>query len=75
MHKVIQLIPKFLHKKNISLSMKIYVHYMNLMKYQIIQNFQSLQIWKEKATSQKDFFLNHLIKELCSMHSKFLFEV
>jgi len=42
MHKVIQLISKKLYNKNMPLSMKIYVHYMNLMKNQIIQKIQSL---------------------------------
>jgi hypothetical protein len=37
-------------------SMKVHVHYMNLMKNQIIQKFQSLQIFKEKATREKSFF-------------------
>jgi hypothetical protein len=41
MHKVIQLISNFLYNKNMPLSMKVYVHYMNLMKNQIIQKFQS----------------------------------
>ncbi len=30
--------------------MKIHVHWMNLMKNQIVQKFQSLEILKEKAT-------------------------
>jgi hypothetical protein len=32
------------------LSMKIHVHWMNLMKNQVIQKFQSLEILEEKAT-------------------------
>jgi hypothetical protein len=40
------------------------------MKNQIIQKFQSLEIFKERATRQKIDFLNHLIKKLCSMGSK-----
>jgi hypothetical protein len=42
MHKVIQLISSFIHNKNMPPFMKIYVQYMNLMKNQIIQKFQSL---------------------------------
>jgi len=53
MHKVIQLISNFSYKKNMPPSMKVHVHYMNLMKNQIIQKFQSLQIFKEKATRGK----------------------
>ncbi len=52
--------------------MKIHVHWMNLMKNQIIQNFQSFEILKERAARQRIHFLNHLIKKLCSMGSKFL---
>jgi hypothetical protein len=33
--------------------MKVHVHWMNLMKNQIIQNFQSLEILKERATRQR----------------------
>jgi hypothetical protein len=48
-------------------SMKVHVHWMNLMKNQIIQKFQSLQILKKKGCKAKDsrqriHFLNHLIK-------------
>jgi hypothetical protein len=46
MHKVIQLISKKNYNKNIFPSLKIHVHSMNLMKNQIIQNFQSLEILK-----------------------------
>jgi hypothetical protein len=53
-------------------SMKIHVHWMNLMKNQIIQKFQSLEIWKERATRQRTHFFKHLIKKLCSMGSKCL---
>jgi hypothetical protein len=51
------------------LSMKIHVHWMNLMKNQIKQKFQNLEILKEMATRQMTHFLNHLIKKLCSMGS------
>jgi hypothetical protein len=67
MHKVIQLISNFLYNKNMPLSMKIHVHYMNLMKNQIIQKFQSLEILKKMI-----HFFNHLTKKLCSMGSKCL---
>jgi len=50
MHKIIQLISNFLYNKNMSPFMKVHVHYMNLMKNQIIQKFQNLQILKEKVT-------------------------
>jgi hypothetical protein len=43
------------------LSMKIDVHWMNLMKNQIKQKFQSFEILKERATRQRIHFLNHLI--------------
>jgi hypothetical protein len=43
MHKVIQLISNFLCNTIMPLSMKLHVHYMNLMKNQIIQKFQSLK--------------------------------
>ncbi len=50
MHKVIQLVSKNLYNKNMSLFMKIDIHWMNLMKKQIIQKFQSFEILKERAT-------------------------
>ncbi len=52
--------------------MKVHVHWMNLMKNQIIQKFQNLEILKERAARQRVHFLNHLIKKLCSMGSKCL---
>jgi hypothetical protein len=61
MHKVIQLISNFLNNKNMLPSMKIHVHWMNLMKNQIIQKFQSLEILKERAIGQGIHFLNHSI--------------
>jgi hypothetical protein len=45
---------------------------MNLMKNQIIQKFQSLEILKEKATKQRIHFFNYLIKQLYSMGSNCL---
>jgi hypothetical protein len=52
--------------------MKVHVHWMNLMKNQVIQKIQSLEILKEKATRRMIHFLNHWIKKLCSMGSKCL---
>jgi hypothetical protein len=43
-----------------------------LMKNQIIQNFQSFKIWKEKVTRQKDSFFKPFDKKICSMGSKCL---
>ncbi len=54
MHKVIQLISNFLYNKNMPLSMKVYVHYMNLMKNQIIQNLKSLN-FEGKGCKENDF--------------------
>jgi hypothetical protein len=72
MHKVIPLISNFLYNKNMPSSMKIHVHRMNLMKNQIIQRFQSLEILKKMVTRQRTHFLNHLTKNLCLMGSKCL---
>ncbi len=58
MHKIIQFFLIFLYNKNISPFMKVHVHWVNLMKNQIIQQFQSLEILKERATTQKVHFLN-----------------
>jgi hypothetical protein len=44
------------------LSMKVHVHWMNLMKNQIIQKFQSFEI-KEKAARQRILVFNHLTKK------------
>jgi hypothetical protein len=54
------------------LSMKAHVHWMNLMKNQIIQKYQSLEILKERATRQRTHCFNHLTKKLYSMGSKCL---
>jgi len=74
MHKVIQLISNLLYNKIMPPFMKVHVHYMNLMKNQIIQKFQSLETLKEKAKlkKKKTHFSNHLIEKLHSMGSKFL---
>jgi hypothetical protein len=55
-------------------SMKLHVHWMNLMKNQMKENFQfqNLEILKERATRERTHFLNHLIKKICSMGSKCL---
>jgi hypothetical protein len=63
MHKVIGLISNFLSNKNMPSSMKVHVHWMNLMKNQIIQNFQSFEILKERTTRQRTHLKNHLIKK------------
>jgi hypothetical protein len=44
--------------------MKVHVHWVDLMKNQIIKKFQSLEILKERATNQKDSFFNHLAKTI-----------
>ncbi len=44
--------------------MKVHVHGMNLMKNQIIQKIQSLEILNEKAARQGTHFFNHLIKKI-----------
>jgi len=62
MHKLIQLISIFLYNKNMPTSMKVHVHWMNLMKNQIIQNFQSLEILKERVARRKTNLKNQLIK-------------
>jgi hypothetical protein len=48
MHKIIQLISNFFYNKNMPFSMKVHVHWMNLMKNQTVQKFQSLKILKER---------------------------
>jgi hypothetical protein len=53
-------------------SMKVHVHWVNFIKNQIIQKFQSFEILKERATRQRTHFFNHLAKSLCSMGSKSL---
>jgi len=56
MHKVIQLISNYLYNKNMPPYMKVHVHYMILMKNQIIQKIQSLEILKERATRKRTHF-------------------
>ncbi len=52
----------FSYNKNMPPPMKVHVHWMNLMKNQIIKKFQSLENLKERASKQRIHFLNHLIK-------------
>jgi hypothetical protein len=59
MHKVIQIF-----QTETCLSMKIHVHWMNLMKNQIIQKFQSFEILKEKGYKENDSFFYHLTKKM-----------
>jgi hypothetical protein len=54
------------------LSMKLHVHWMNLMKNQVSQKFQSLEVLEEKVTRQRTHFINHLIEKNCSMGLKCL---
>ncbi len=61
-HKIIEFISNFLNKENMPPFMKVHVHWMNLMKNQIIQKFQSFEILKEKVTKQKTRLKNHLTK-------------
>jgi len=51
---------------------KVHVHWMNLMRNQIIQKFQSFEILKKRDARQRTHFLNHLIKKKCLMGSKCL---
>jgi hypothetical protein len=64
MHKIIQLISKKLYNKSMPLSMKIPIHWMNLMKNQIIKKIQSLEFFKERVTRQKTHLKNQLIKKI-----------
>ncbi len=52
--------------------MKIHVHWMNLMKNQIIQNFESLEILKERAEGKR-FIFSPFGEKKCSIGSKCLF--
>jgi len=64
MHKVIQLISNFFYNKNMPPSMKVHIHWMKLLKNQIVQKFQSLKILKERVvTREKTHLKNHLIKK------------
>jgi hypothetical protein len=57
MHKVIQLISNFMYNKNMSPSMKVHFCWVNLMKNQTIEKFQSLEILKERVVRQRTHFL------------------
>ncbi len=57
MHKIIQLISNFLYNRIMSPFMKVHVHWMNLMNNQIIQNFHSFEILKEKVKRERILFL------------------
>jgi sulfur relay (sulfurtransferase) DsrC/TusE family protein len=63
MHKIIQLISNFFNHKNISPSIKVHAHWMNLVKTQIIQKVQSFEIFKKRATKQRTHFFNNLTKK------------
>jgi hypothetical protein len=65
------LISIFLYNKNMPPFMKVHVHWMNLMKNQIIQKFQSLEFLKKRVARQRTHFKNHLIKKLCSIFKMF----
>jgi hypothetical protein len=51
-------------------SMKVYVHWMNLMKNQIKQKNLSLEIFKERVARQRIHSLKYFMKKVCSMGSK-----
>jgi hypothetical protein len=57
-------------QQNMSPSMKVDVHWVNLMKSLIIEKFQNLIFLQENVAKQRTHFLNHLAKQLCSMGSK-----
>jgi len=57
MHKVIQLSSNFLYNKKMPPSIKVNVRWMNLMRNQIVQKFQNLEILQERATRQRTQFL------------------
>jgi hypothetical protein len=44
-------------------SMKVHVHWMKLMKSQIIQKCQIFEILKERVAKQKTHFFNHVTKK------------
>jgi hypothetical protein len=71
MYKVIQLISIFLYSKKHAPSMKVHVHWMNLMKNQIIQKFQSLEILKKRATKKKTQYLKPFDKKIMFKMSSF----
>jgi hypothetical protein len=56
MHEIIQLNLNFLYNKNMPPSIKVHVHWMNFMKNQIIQKFQSLWNFEGKGCKLEDSF-------------------
>jgi hypothetical protein len=52
-------------------SVRVHVHWMNLMKIQFIQKFQSFENLKERVTMQRIHVFNHLTKKLWLRGSKF----
>jgi hypothetical protein len=50
MHKTHTINLKLLYNKNMSFSIEVHVHVMNLMKIQIVQKCQSFEILKERAS-------------------------
>jgi hypothetical protein len=69
MQKVIQLVSNFSYNKDMPPSMKVHVHWMNLMKNQIKQKFQNLEILKKRVIRQRIHFKNYLIQKIFSMGS------
>ncbi len=65
MHKVIQLILDFLYNKNMPLSMKIYVHYINLMKTKSYKNFKVFETLKGRVIRKRIHAFDNLTKKLC----------
>ncbi len=57
MHKVIQLISNLLYNKNMPPSMKVYVHYMNLMKKPNYTKISKSLNFEGKSYKEKDFSL------------------
>jgi len=53
-------------------SMKVYVHYMNLMKTKLYKNFKVFKLWRKGLQRKRIIFKNHLSKKLCSRGSKCL---
>jgi hypothetical protein len=53
-------------------SMKVHVHYTNLMKNQIIKKFQDYEILTERVVRQRTHFKNHLTKTIMLNGSKCL---
>jgi hypothetical protein len=51
-----QLISIFLYNETMPPFMKVHVHWVKLMKNQIIQKFQSLKMLKERVARQKIHF-------------------